>query len=70
MTKGLAALLAHPYGLIVAGTIPLLLGLVGVSLFGGRDEASSELDDLPKLIDSETPDCSDLVGKEQTPRVG
>jgi hypothetical protein len=68
MTKGLAVLLAHPYGLIVAGTIPLLLGLIGLSLFGGRDEVSSELDDPPKLIEK-TPDRADH-GKEQTHRSG
>jgi hypothetical protein len=55
MTNALVLFLAHPHGLIVAGTVPLILGLVGLSLFGGRDEVRTELDDRPELFDENTP---------------
>jgi|KBSSwiStaDraftv2_1062776.scaffolds.fasta_scaffold66286_2 hypothetical protein len=55
MTNALALFLAHPHWLIVAGTVPLILGLVGLSLFGGRDEVSAELDDRPNLVDKNAP---------------
>lgn len=42
---------AHAYWLIVTGFVLLLLGLVGLALFGRKDSVSNELDDAPKLSD-------------------
>jgi|1186.fasta_scaffold06040_4 hypothetical protein len=55
MTNALALFLAYPHWLIVAGTILLVLGLIGISLFGRRDVVDTELDDGPKLTDKEAP---------------
>jgi hypothetical protein len=55
MTSVLALFLAYPYWLIVAGTVLLILGLIGLSLFGRREVVSTELDDGPKLSDKEAP---------------
>ena len=55
MTNVLALFLAYPHWLIVAGTVLLILGLNGLSLFGGREVVGTELDDGPKLSDKEAP---------------
>src|SRR3954451_14515031 len=55
MTNALALFLAYPHWLIVAGTVLLVLGLIGISLFGRRDVVDTELDDGPKLTDKEAP---------------
>jgi len=51
MTNALDLLLAYPHGLIVTGTVLLILGLIGLALFSPRDVDSAEdpLDDRPKL---------------------
>jgi hypothetical protein len=56
MTNALDLLLAYPHGLIVTGTVLLILGLIGLALFSPRDVDSAEdpLDDRPKLSDKET----------------
>jgi len=51
MTNALALLLTYPHWLIVFGTVLLILGLTGLSIFGGRDGVSTELDEGPKLSD-------------------
>ena len=55
MTNALALFLAYPHWLIVAGTVLLILGLTGLSLFGRREVVSTELDDGPKLSDKDAP---------------
>lgn len=56
MTNLLDLFLAYPHGLIVTGTVLLILGLVGLALFSRRDVDSTEdlLEDRPKLSDKET----------------
>jgi hypothetical protein len=56
MTNALYLFLAYPHWLIVAGTVLLVLGLIGISLFSRREVDSTEdpLDDRPKLSDEET----------------
>ena len=56
MTNALDLLLAYPHGLIVTGTVRLILGLIGLALFSRREVDSTEdpLDDRPKLSDEET----------------
>jgi hypothetical protein len=56
MTNALYFLLTYPHGLIVTGTVLLILGLIGLALFSPRDADSTEdpLDDRPKLSDKET----------------
>jgi len=55
MTNALYLLLAYPHGLIVTGTVLLILGLIGLALFSGSDVDSADpLDDRPKLSDKET----------------
>jgi hypothetical protein len=51
----LALSFAYPHWLIVAGAVILILGLVGLALFGRRDVDNTELDDGPKLSDTEAP---------------
>ena len=55
MTNALDLLLAYPHGLIVTGTVLLILGLIGLALFSRREEANAELDDRPKVSDKEAP---------------
>jgi hypothetical protein len=56
MTNALYLFLADPHGLIVTGTVLLILGLIGLALFSRSEVDSSEdpLDDRPKLSDKET----------------
>jgi hypothetical protein len=56
MTNVLDLFLAYPHGLIVTGTVLLILGLIGLALFSPRDVDGTEdpLDDRPKLSDKET----------------
>jgi hypothetical protein len=56
MTNVLDLFLAHAHWLIVAGTVLLILGLIGLALFSPRDVDSTEdpLDDRRKLSDKET----------------
>ena len=53
--SALALSFAYPHWLIVAGAVILILGLVGLALFGRRDVDNTELDDGPKLSDTEAP---------------
>jgi uncharacterized membrane protein len=48
MTDVLFNFFAYAYWLIVIGFVLLLLGLVGLAIFG-RETVSTELDDAPKL---------------------
>jgi hypothetical protein len=56
MTNFLYLFLTYPHGLIVTGTVLLILGLIGLALFSRREVDSTEdpLDDRPKLSDEET----------------
>jgi hypothetical protein len=56
MTNLLDLFLAYPHGLIVTGTVLLILGLIGLALFssGEVDITEGLLDDRPKLSDEET----------------
>jgi len=56
MTNLLDLFLAYPHGLIVTGTVLLILGLIGLALFSRRDADSTEdpLDDRPKSSGKET----------------
>jgi hypothetical protein len=56
MTNALYLFLAYPHGLIVTGTVLLILGLIGLALFssGEVDITEGLLDDRPKLSDEET----------------
>jgi hypothetical protein len=55
MTNALDLLLAYPHGLIVTGTVLLILGLIGLALFSPRDVDSAEdHDNRSKLSDKET----------------
>jgi hypothetical protein len=51
----LALSFAHPHWLIVGGAVILILGLVGLALFGRTDVDNTELDDGPKLSDKDAP---------------
>jgi len=51
----LALSFAYPQWLIVSGAVILILGLIGLALFGRRDVDNTELDDGPKLSDKEAP---------------
>ena len=56
MTNALDLLLAYPHGLLVTGTVLLILGLIGLALFSPRNVNSAEdpLDDRATLSDKET----------------
>jgi hypothetical protein len=56
MTNVLDLFLAYPHGLIVTGTVLLILGLIGLALFnpGDVDSTADPLDDRPNLSDKET----------------
>jgi hypothetical protein len=56
MTNALDLLLAYPHGLIVTGTVLLILGLTGLALFSPSDIESTEdsFSERPKSSDKET----------------
>ena len=57
MTNVVDLFLAYPHGLIVTGTVLLILGLIGLALFSPRRDVDSTEDPLdygPKLSDKET----------------
>ena len=43
MTNALDLLLAYPHGLLVTGTVLLILGLIGLALFSPRDAGGYEM---------------------------
>jgi hypothetical protein len=51
----LALSFAYPHWLIVAGVVVLILGLIGLALFGQGDVDDTELDDGRNLSDKEVP---------------
>jgi hypothetical protein len=56
MTNALSLFLDHPQGLVVTGTVLLILGLTGLALFSPSDIESTEdrFSERPKSFDEET----------------
>jgi hypothetical protein len=56
MTNALTLFLDHPQGLVVTGTVLLILGLTGLALFSPSDIESTEdsFSERPKSSDKET----------------